>query len=284
MIRDFSIGSSRCGSRSVLAKMTMRPSRRAAARASAPRSSVRLCPCSISRKARSTSVRCRSFAGSSSSSEACPSTFAVSNSRATSTPAGAARLRAPALVAARVCFVPGASRSRAAWRPRRCGRARRDVVQPAQRLERDVAGVAEQDESSQLAAGAMVSAGPSLSADPVLDDQVPSVDVDLDAVAAGLRRCRVGGASLCCIEASFVCRAPGRAAARGRLFTPGFYGRGLDSGGRLRLGVTACARVWRSLNVSTRPGRFSRCSGSRTVSCSDSGDCDRADPPVPGHF
>src|SRR5215210_7128315 len=65
------------------------------------------------------------------------------------------------------------------------GEGRADVGDPAQRLERDVAGMADHEEPLQAACRAVEPQLAALSADAVLDDEVTSLNVELDAVAVG---------------------------------------------------------------------------------------------------
>jgi hypothetical protein len=62
---------------------------------------------------------------------------------------------------------------------------RRCVVQPAQSIERNVAGSADDHQPAQLAGRSMETTRTTVAADPLLDDQVPAADVDLEAVAVG---------------------------------------------------------------------------------------------------
>jgi hypothetical protein len=58
-----------------------------------------------------------------------------------------------------------------------------DVVEPAECLESDVAGMADEHEPAELGDDAVVAAGAALAADAVVDDQVSAVNVELEPVA-----------------------------------------------------------------------------------------------------
>src|SRR5512133_1558180 len=58
-----------------------------------------------------------------------------------------------------------------------------DIRDPAQRFQRDIAGVADDDDALEPAGRAVVAAGLALVADPVVDDEVASLDVQLESVA-----------------------------------------------------------------------------------------------------
>jgi hypothetical protein len=62
---------------------------------------------------------------------------------------------------------------------------RADVGDPAQRFEGDVAGVADDHDALEPARGAVVAASLALVANAVVDDEVASFDVELEAVAVG---------------------------------------------------------------------------------------------------
>ena len=103
---------------------------------------------------------------------------------------------------------------------------RADVVQPAQRVERDVAGVADQHEPAELRGDAVVAAGLALAADAVVDDQVPAVDVDLEPVAVRDADAVAGGLGSLSLhtKASFRVPCPRAvpAVAGAKLLTGGF--------------------------------------------------------------
>jgi hypothetical protein len=68
-----------------------------------------------------------------------------------------------------------------------------DVADPAHGFEGDVAVVADDDHPTQLARGAVVAASTPVAPYSVVDDEVPAVDVELEAVADGndgTARCR----------------------------------------------------------------------------------------------
>ena len=68
---------------------------------------------------------------------------------------------------------------------------RADVVQPTERFERDVAGVADQNEAVELASRAVIVASASVAAEAVIDDEVSVVEVDFDAERAGKLRSEI---------------------------------------------------------------------------------------------
>ena len=71
-----------------------------------------------------------------------------------------------------------------------------DVVEPAQRIERDIACVADHDETLDAGARAVEAACLAFGADAVLDNQMCAIDADLDPEAAGHDNATLGDASL----------------------------------------------------------------------------------------
>jgi len=86
-----------------------------------------------------------------------------------------------------------------------------DVVQPAERFERHVAGVPDEDESAQLRGHAVVATSPSISSSAILDDQVPAMNAELEPISVRNAYAVAGGLGRLSVHTNlpFVCHARG---------------------------------------------------------------------------
>jgi hypothetical protein len=92
------------------------------------------------------------------------------------------------------------------------------VAQPPQRVERNEARVADEDESFQLGACSVEATRTTVTADAILDNEMSAVDADLDAVAVGHDDAVLGGASLGLhTKPLLVCHAPDRVSGAGAI-------------------------------------------------------------------